>query len=168
MDTTDYAKSFEPNTRYKCVDARTDNFIVGEYYRTDTNCKIVGTGRKTWDFTNLGSRFVEQKSSTTYTGQPVKTNVSDGGPSSYYDFDAGWNTFNDFMEHKATTQWGSFSLHLKDVGKALCRFGIKAGTSDAYDARKIIYSGLRILGMIEGNEAMRKELLKLLDDKQFK
>jgi hypothetical protein len=168
MDTDDCAKRFKPNARYKCVEARTSNFIVGEYYSTNAACRITGIGGRSWDIANLGSRFVEKKSSTNYTGQTVKTNVSDGGPSSYYDFDAGWNTFNDFMEHKAKTQWGSFSLHLKDVGKALCRFGIKAGTTDAYDARKIIYSGLRILGMIEGNEAMRKELVKLLDDKQFK
>ena len=94
--------------------------------------------------------------------------TSTGGPSSYYDFDANWTTFNDFMEHKAKTQWGPHSLHLKDVGKAVCRFGVKEGTSDAYDARKIIYSGLRLLGMIEGNEAMRKELEVLLSDKQFK
>ena len=93
---------------------------------------------------------------------------STGGPSSYYDFDANWTTFNDFMEHKAKTQWGANSLHLKDVGKAICRFGVKEGTSDAYDARKIIYSGLRLLGMIEGNEAMRKELEVLIADAQFK
>jgi len=48
------------------------------------------------------------------------------------------------------------------------RFGAKDGTSNAYDARKIIYSGLRLLGMIEGKQAMRQELLSLLDDKQFK
>lgn len=92
---------------------------------------------------------------------------SDGGPSSYYDFDPGWNTFNDFMEHKAITQWGGYSLHLKDLMKAGCRFGTKEGTTDAYDARKMIYSALRLLGMIEGHDAMREELEKLLKDKQF-
>lgn len=94
-------------------------------------------------------------------------NKSDGGPSSYYDFNPGWSTFNDFMEDKAQKQWGAYSLHLKDTGKALCRFGAKDGTTKAYDARKIIYSGLRLLGMIEGREAMRQELEKLLADKQF-
>ena len=93
---------------------------------------------------------------------------SNGGPSSYYDFDPGWVTFNDFMEHKAKTQWLAYSLHMKDIGKSICRFGVKAGTTDAYDARKIIYSGIRVLGMIEGKQAMRAELLKLLDDPQFK
>jgi len=100
-------------------------------------------------------------------GSPV-ANTSDGGPSSYYDFDPGWVTFNDFMEHKAKTQWHGYALHLKDIGKAICRFGVKQGTTDAYDARKIIYSGLRVLGMICGKDAMRAELLKLLDDPQFK
>jgi hypothetical protein len=98
----------------------------------------------------------------------IDTVASDGGPSSYYDFQPGWVTFNDFMEYKAKTQWHGYSLHLKDLGKAICRFGVKAGTTDAYDARKIIYSGLRLLGMIAGKDAMRAELLKLLDDPQFK
>lgn len=92
---------------------------------------------------------------------------SDGGPSGYYDFDPGWCTFNDFMEYKALHQWGAYSLHLKDIGKAVCRYGAKAGTTDAYDARKIVYSGLRLIGMIEGKEAMRAELERLLYDKQF-
>jgi len=92
---------------------------------------------------------------------------SDGGPSSYYDLLPGWVTFNDFMEYKAKTQWHGYALHLKDIGKAICRFGVKQGTTDAYDARKIIYSGLRLLGMIEGKDAMRAELVKLLDDPQF-
>lgn len=91
---------------------------------------------------------------------------SDGGPSSYYDFDPEWVTWNDLLESKAKL-WGAYSLHLKDVGKLFMRFGSKEGTSPAYDARKLIYSGLRLLGMIEGKDAMRKELLKLLDDPQF-
>ena len=99
------------------------------------------------------------------TSKPILQ--SDGGPTGYYDFDPGWNTFNDFMEHKALTQWGAFSLHLKDIGKATCRFGAKEGTTDAYDTRKIIYSGLRILSMIEGKAAVRAELERLLADKQF-
>lgn len=99
--------------------------------------------------------------------QIPKPAKSDGGPSTYYDFDKSWSTLNDMMEYKALNQWGSYSLHLKDVGKAIFRFGTKLGTTDAYDARKIVYSGLRLLGMIEGKEAMREELLKLLDDNQF-
>ena len=92
---------------------------------------------------------------------------SDGGPSNYYDFDPGWTTFNDFMEAKAKTQWKEYSLHLKDIGKALCRWGTKDGTTVSYDIRKIIYSGLRLLLMAEGKEATRKFLKTLLEDKQF-
>lgn len=92
---------------------------------------------------------------------------SDGGPSSYYDFLPGWVTFNDFMEHKAVHQWGGFALHLKDIGKALCRFGVKAGTTQGYDARKIVYSGLRLLIMLEGRDAATAELRRLADDPQF-
>jgi hypothetical protein len=92
---------------------------------------------------------------------------SNGGPSSYYDFDESWTTLNDYNEYKALTQWGPYSIHMKDVSKAVCRFGAKEGTTNAYDARKIIYSGLRLLGMIEGQDAMREELLSLLEDKQF-
>ena len=96
---------------------------------------------------------------------PTKSN---GGPSSYYDFPQGAVTWNDVAEIKAVTQWGAFSYHMKDIGKAIMRFGAKDGTTNAYDARKIIYSGLRLLGMIEGKDAMRKELLALLHDPQFK
>jgi len=92
----------------------------------------------------------------------------EGGPSDYYDLPKGITTWNDLLEQKAVNQWGAFSLHLKDVGKAFFRFGNKEGTSKAYDARKIIYSGLRILGMLEGRDAMKKELLRLLEDPQFK
>lgn len=92
---------------------------------------------------------------------------SDGGPSSYYDFPEGVVTWNDVAEIKAVEQWGAYSYHIKDIGKAVMRFGAKDGTSNAYDARKIIYSGLRLLGMIEGNAAMRAELLRLIDDPQF-
>lgn len=93
--------------------------------------------------------------------------TSDGGPSSYYDFLPGWVTFNDFMEHKAVHQWGGFALHLKDIGKALCRFGVKEGTTQSYDARKIVYSGLRLLIMLEGRDAAAAELKRLAADPQF-
>jgi hypothetical protein len=72
------------------------------------------------------------------------------------------------MEHKAKTQWGAHSLHLKDIMKAGCRWGDKGGTTLGYDARKIAYSGLRLVGMVDGNAAMRAYLLELLDDPQFK
>lgn len=96
---------------------------------------------------------------------PVKSN---GGPSSYYDFKPDWVTLNDLMEHKAKTQWGAYSLHLKDSMKAGMRFGAKDGTSVGYDARKMVYSDMRLLIMAEGKVAAREYLKKLLDDPQFK
>jgi len=99
-------------------------------------------------------------------GGSAPANTSDGGPSSYYDFDPGWKTWNDFMEAKALSQWGAYSLHMKDIGKALCRFGVKSGTEDEYDMNKIVYSGLRMLEMKRRGSA-REYLLRLLDDPQF-
>lgn len=93
--------------------------------------------------------------------------TSDGGPSSYYDFPPGWLTWNDLLEWKALHQWGAYAIHLKDVGKAFFRFGTKAGTTQSYDARKIVYSGLRLIHMLEGEGAARAELERLLRDPQF-
>lgn len=123
---------------------------------------------ETWRYASDMEAMVGFKMPSDGFGDPIDPVTSDGGPSSYYDFHPDWVTFNDFMEHKAKTQWQGYALHLKDIGKAICRFGVKAGTTDAYDARKIIYSGLRLMGMIAGKDAMRAELLKLLDDPQFK
>lgn len=96
---------------------------------------------------------------------------NNGGPSSYYDFgpeSKDWVTWNDMMEHFAATQWKEFSLHMKDLGKAMRRFGLKAGTTRSYDARKIIYSGLRLLIMLEGRDAVVRELERLSADPQFR
>lgn len=93
---------------------------------------------------------------------------SDGGPSAYYDFHEGWSTWNDFADYKATQQWKEHSFHLGNVGKVLCRWGDKSGTSKSYDARKVVYSGLRVLLMLEGKENVRAYLENLLEDNQFK
>ena len=93
---------------------------------------------------------------------------SDGGPANYYDFPESWTTFNDFIEHKSQTQWLGFSFHLGNIGKALCRWGDKDGTTEEYDAKKIIYSGVRVLKMLIGTKATRDYLQRLLDDPQFK
>tara|TARA_R110000823_G_scaffold235772_1_gene361669 strand:- start:85 stop:462 length:378 start_codon:yes stop_codon:yes gene_type:complete len=94
--------------------------------------------------------------------------ISDGGPSGYYDFYSNWKTWNDFADYKATAQWKEHSFHLGNVGKVLCRWGDKVGTSKSYDARKIVYSGLRVLMMLEGKRKVREYLEKLLEDEQFK
>ena len=75
---------------------------------------------------------------------------SDGGPSDYYDFLEGWKTWNDLADYKAKNQWKEHSFHLGNVGKAIYRWGEKDGTTKSYDTRKIVYSGLRVLMMIEG------------------
>lgn len=94
--------------------------------------------------------------------------ISDGGMSPYYDYPPDWTTLNDYIEHKSEHQWGKFSFHLANIEKAMCRWGDKAGTTIEYDARKIIYSGCRVLKMIVGVVPLRKYLQQLLDDPQFK
>lgn len=93
--------------------------------------------------------------------------TSDGGPASYYDFPAAWQTLNDYIEHKSGSQWGADSFHLANITKAACRWGDKEGTTKAYDARKIVYSALRILRRICGPEAVQEYLKELQADKQF-
>ena len=103
--------------------------------------------------------------STKITENSVKSN---GGPSSYYDIPIGTRTLNDLIEIKSELQWLGHSPHLKDIIKSVWRWGAKEGTSKEYDSRKIIYYGCRLLRMISGNDAVRKELQRLLDDPQFK
>ena len=96
--------------------------------------------------------------------------LSNGGPSSYYDFPRSnkFVTLNDLMEWKAIQHWGPLSLHIKDVMKACFRIGTKLGTDEAYDARKIVYSGLRLLIMLKGVEEVEKFLDTLSSDPQFR
>lgn len=91
----------------------------------------------------------------------VKTIVSDGGPTAYFDFPEGAITLNDLIEHK------DMGFHRGNIFKACWRWGTKAGVSKEYDARKIIYSGARLLQKVAGVEALRKNLQELLDDPQF-
>lgn len=98
--------------------------------------------------------------------KPIK---SDGGPSAFYDQPyKDWVTTNDQMEWLAEAKWGKYAIHLKDIFKGLCRWGDKEVATIEYDARKIIYYGVRVLKMIVGVDEMRKYLQTLLDDPQFK
>lgn len=93
---------------------------------------------------------------------------STGGPSSYYDMPyKDWVTTNDQMEYLAQHKWGKYAIHLKDIFKGLCRWGEKEGTDTIYDAKKIVYYGLRVLRMLVGVEKTREYLQDLLADKQF-
>lgn len=102
-----------------------------------------------------------------YDEQPEKEPT--GGPSSYYDMPfSEWVTTNDQMEYLAEHKWGKYGIHLKDIFKGLCRWGDKSGTSVSYDAKKIIYYGVRVLRLAVGNNEMRKYLHEILSDPQFK
>ena len=103
-----------------------------------------------------------------YQETPI-TQDATGGPSLYYDMPyATWVTTNDQMEYLAEHKWGKYAIHLKDIFKGLCRWGDKQGTTPNYDARKIIYYGLRVLMMLEGKANVQKYLSDLKNDPQFK
>jgi hypothetical protein len=92
---------------------------------------------------------------------------STGGPSDYYDFPKGWKTWNDLADYKSQKQWREHSFHLGNIGKAIYRWGEKSGTTRTYDAKKIVYSGLRVLMMLEGKEATLAYLKELVENEQF-
>ena len=93
----------------------------------------------------------------------------DGGPAGYYDLPfQDFTTVNDMVEYLSDKQWGKHSWIFKDILKACTRFGKKSGTDEAYDAKKIIYYGCRLLMSVTDKATTRKYLQQLLDDKQFK
>jgi hypothetical protein len=92
---------------------------------------------------------------------------SDGGPSAYYDLPPLCTTLNDIIEWKGETQWLGDSFHLSNVTKAAWRWGVKDGTTKEYDARKLIYTGARLLMKYAGVKELRETLVKMLEDKQF-
>lgn len=102
-----------------------------------------------------------------FTEEENTKRVTDGGPSSYYDFPPSWTTLNDYIEYKSENQWGKHSFHLGNITKASCRWGDKEGTNLEYDSKKIIYSGLRILQQEVGQTVVREYLETLLNDNQF-
>jgi hypothetical protein len=106
------------------------------------------------------------KLSRLWRGKQSKVN-SNGGPSSYYDFPGNWRTWNDLADYKAKNQWLEYSFHLGNIGKAIYRWGEKNVTTKNYDVRKIVYSGLRVLLMMEGKEQVQKYLKELQQDPQF-
>jgi len=120
------------------------------------------------DFWYLNEADVKLESVETIMDSVEDFINSDGGPSAYYDFKGGWKTWNDFADYKSTKQWKEHSFHLGNVGKVLCRWGDKLGTTKSYDARKIVYSGLRVLLMLEGKDSVKTYLKNLLEDEQFK
>ena len=92
-----------------------------------------------------------------------------GGPSAYYDFPfKDWTTVNDMIRYLSERQWGKHSWIFKDIVKACTRFGAKDGTTEVYDAKKIIYYGAWLLMCVADKATLRTYLQELLDDKQFK
>ncbi len=91
-----------------------------------------------------------------------------GGPQSYYDFDPNWKTFNDIAEWLAVNRWGDHTIQLFNIFKACFRWGEKDGTTKIYDAKKIVYYGLRLYIMMTSKVEGRKYLQELLDADQFK
>ena len=99
---------------------------------------------------------------------PVVNPKPDGGPSGYYDFPfKEWTTVNDMVEYLSEKSWGRHSWIFKDILKAVTRWGSKEGTTQAYDAKKIIYYGARLLMSVTDKDTLRKYLQQLLEDKQF-
>ena len=87
---------------------------------------------------------------------------------SYYNFPfKDWFTVNDMLDYMSRKQWGWRSYIFKDIVKACFRFGQKEGTTEVYDAEKIIYYGTRLLMSVSDKATARKYLQQLLDDKQF-
>lgn len=103
-----------------------------------------------------------------YTPKDIQSIVSDGGPSEYYDFKESHKTLNDWMEDKAKSQWGAYSLHMKDLGKGMCRFGTKNGVTEGYDINKMLYSTIRMKVMEVGKEKAIEYIRSVLEDPQFK
>ena len=88
---------------------------------------------------------------------------------SYYNFPfKDWFTVNDMLDYMSRKQWGWRSYIFKDIVKACFRFGQKEGTTEVYDAEKIIYYGVRLLMSVSDKTTARNYLQQLLDDKQFK
>lgn len=125
-----------------------------------------------WDATyKLSPMQIVNKMYEKHAGKPTTEKgkiESDGGPSKYYDFPPSWTTLNDYIEYKSEHQWGADSFHLANITKAGCRWGDKNGTTKTYDAKKIVYSALRILRRLSGTQSVRDFLQDLLDDDQFK
>lgn len=93
---------------------------------------------------------------------------TDGGPSSYYDapFDT-FVTVNDMVDYYSQKSWGWRSYIFKDIMKACTRWGAKQGTTKVYDAKKIIYYGLRLLMSVSDKKTVQEYLKELMNDKQF-
>ena len=108
-----------------------------------------------------------------YTPKAIDTSFEDsfskpdGSVASYYDFPKGMVTLNDWLEYMGEKFWLGDSFHLANTVKAATRWGRKDNTSKAYDARKFIYSGCRLLMKYTSAEEVHNTLTKIIEDPQF-
>lgn len=77
-----------------------------------------------------------------------------GGGANYYDLPEGATQLQDLIEYR------NMNGSIKDIFKACYRMGLKDGTADDYDLRKMAYYSLRELGRVEG----RKDYLTLSEE----
>ena len=77
-----------------------------------------------------------------------------GGGANYYDLPKGASQLQDLIEHR------NMNGNIKDIFKACFRLGVKEGTTEDYDMRKIVYYALRELGRVDG----RKDYLTLAEE----
>lgn len=148
------------------------NYYDGKYSDCDEFYVISRAPMKEPALTNSNEGYEEQPilSGDLFGNWAVETGttiVSDGGPTEYYDFLTGWKTWNDLADYKASKQWKEHSFHLGNIGKAIYRWGDKKGTTKTYDAKKIVYSGLRVLMMLEDKAYIQEYLEELTEDPQF-
>ena len=74
------------------------------------------------------------------------TKLSGGGGFNYYDLPPEPEQLQDLIEYR------NMNGNLKDIFKACYRMGLKEGTSDIYDAEKIVFYALRELGRLLGRK----------------
>lgn len=122
--------------------------VCGRNFEDFDKCYTCGLGTETYP--RIGDKI-----------RIPKYDTPDGGPAEYYDFPEGAITLNDLIEYK------NMDFHRGNIFKACWRWGTKSGTTEDYDARKIIYSGARLLQKLVGVDALRETLQKMLDDPQF-
>lgn len=131
-----------------------------EYHGMIPNLNYQSSSKEPYSLSEQVKRLVGPNGGP-YVKQP------DGGPAEYYDLPPNPKTLNDLLEYKGDKHWLGDSFHLANIVKAAWRWGIKSGVDKSYDARKFIYSGVRLLLKYQGLEETRATLQKLLDDPQF-
>ena len=135
--------------------------IVGNQYYS--NCARLGERLPYWQF---AVKTVAPSSELTKTETPT---TKTGGPAKYYDYPfKNWVTVNDMIDYLSQKQWGWRSYIFKDILKACFRWGQKEGTTEIYDAEKIVYYGVRLLLSVSDIKSVREYLQTILDDEQFK